>query len=455
MPQNLQTRADMPLVRLALPIYLENLLRTTLSSVDVFMLSSYSPEAVAAVGLVIQFTFFIQLLYFIAASGAGVLISQYLGAGREDKAGEAGLAAAVLSTAFALGMSVVTVAAAGPILSLYALEPTVHRYAFQYLVIYGACSILPAFNIVQATILRSYGYSKDSMYASMTANLVNVVGNSFALYGWFGLPVLGVSGVAASTAVSQAVACAILAVRIRTRREIVLPWRRVLRLPRAMYRKLLSIGVPTAGENLSYNIMQIFQMAIITRFGTAAISAHTYGVTLLRFAFIPTLSVGSATQIKIGYLVGAGRLDDAYRKVFRYYGAGFALSLGLILALNLLKTPAIELFTHDPLIVALTSAVLLISVLRETGRVSNIVIISGLKGAGDVRFPVFAGMAFMWGIGLGGAYLAGVTFGLGLAGVWLAIAADEWLRGIVMAFRWRSGAWRNKSLVESKAAVPA
>ena len=455
MPQNLQTRADMPLVRLALPIYLENLLRTTLSSVDVFMLSSYSPEAVAAVGLVIQFTFFIQLLYFIAASGAGVLISQYLGASREDKAGEAGLAAAVLSTAFALGMSVVTVAAAGPILSLYALEPTVHRYAFQYLVIYGACSILPAFNIVQATILRSYGYSKDSMYASMTANLVNVVGNSFALYGWFGLPVLGVSGVAASTAVSQAVACAILAVRIRTRREIVLPWRRVLRLPRAMYRKLLSIGVPTAGENLSYNIMQIFQMAIITRFGTAAISAHTYGVTLLRFAFIPTLSVGSATQIKIGYLVGAGRLDDAYRKVFRYYGAGFALSLGLILALNLLKTPAIELFTHDPLIVALTSAVLLISVLRETGRVSNIVIISGLKGAGDVRFPVFAGMAFMWGIGLGGAYLAGVTFGLGLAGVWLAIAADEWLRGIVMAFRWRSGAWRNKSLVESKAAVPA
>lgn len=455
MPQNLQPRADMPLMRLAVPIYLENLLRTTLSSVDVFMLSSYSPEAVAAVGLIAQFSFFIQLLYLIAASGAGVLISQYLGAGREDKAGEAGLAAFALSTAFALGLSSATVAAAGPILSLYTLEPVVHRFAFQYLVIYGASSVLPAFNIVQATILRSYGHSKDSMYANMIANLVNVAGNSFALYGWFGLPVLGVPGVAASTVVSQAVACAILAVRIRTRREIALPWRRVFRLPRAMYRKLLAIGVPSAGENLSYNLMQIFQMAIITRFGTAAMSAHTYGVTIIRFAFIPTLSVGSATQIKIGYLVGAGRLDDAYRKVYRYYAAGFALSLGLILALNLLKMPTIEIFTHDPVIVALTSAVLLISILRETGRVSNVVIISGLKGAGDVRFPVFAGMVFMWGIGLGGAYLAGVTFGLGLAGVWLAIAADEWLRGIVMAIRWRSGAWRKKSLVETEAAVPA
>jgi Na+-driven multidrug efflux pump len=83
----------------------------------------------------------------------------------------------------------------------------------------------------------------------------------------------------------------------------------------------------------------------------------------------------------------------------------------------------------------------------EPGRNLNTIITPSLKGAGDVRFPVLAGMCVMWLVGLPTAWLLGVKLGLGLAGIWLGMSLDEWTRGFLMLLRWKSGAWRTKRLV--------
>jgi len=57
----------------------------------------------------------------------------------------------------------------------------------------------------------------------------------------------------------------------------------------------------------------------------------------------------------------------------------------------------------------------------------------------------------MWCLGVGGAWLLGVQLGLGLVGVWIAMASDEWLRGVAMLLRWRSGVWRRLALVDPPA----
>lgn len=71
------------------------------------------------------------------------------------------------------------------------------------------------------------------------------------------------------------------------------------------------------------------------------------------------------------------------------------------------------------------------------------IVISALNAAGDVRFPVYAGLVSMWGISIPLAYLLGIVCQLGIPGIWLAFIADEWLRGAVMILRWRSQKWRN------------
>jgi Na+-driven multidrug efflux pump len=86
-------KTRIPLMKLAWPIFVENMLRTSLMSVDTFMLSRYSEKAVAAMSLVNNFAFFIQLLYMMVGIGASILISQNLGAGRRREAGQAGIGA--------------------------------------------------------------------------------------------------------------------------------------------------------------------------------------------------------------------------------------------------------------------------------------------------------------------------------------------------------------------------
>lgn len=441
------SRIKMPFAALVIPMYLENLLRSLFSSVDVFMVSSYSEKAVAAVGLINQFSFFLILVYMMVGAGASTLISQYLGAGKTREAGDAGIASFVLGTGFAIALSLGTVFGAHGILRLYSLEPEVYKFAWQYLVIYGAGSVFIAFNIVQGTILRAYGYPRDTMWANIIANICNVFGNAIALYGWFGLPVTGVAGVAVSTVVSQIIACIILWFMIRIRKGIVLPWSDIFKIPAEMYRKLLFVGVPAAGENVSYSLMQMVIIGFIAQVGTAALNAHVYTYTILRFVFMPALSVGDAGQLRVGYLVGAKKFDMAEKKVWGFYGLAFALSMTLMVLCYLFRFPIIHIFTKDAATITMVSTLFLISFFRESGRISNIVVIPALKGSGDVFFPVICGLIFMWGIGVVGAWVLGIKMGLGLAGVWIAIAADEWIRGIVIALRWKSGAWKSKALV--------
>lgn len=436
------------LLKLTGPIWVENMLRITIQSVDVFMLSFWSEKAVAAVGFTNQFIFFIQLIYMMVIVGSNILISQNLGAGRRRTAGLAGVGSLVLVGGLALVMSMLSAAVAGPLVGLYSLEAEVHDYAVTFLAIVGGGSIFVAFGMALGGILRSHGHSRLPMYVNIGANLLNIIGNAFFIFGWLGAPKLGVTGVAISTVASQAVACVVMYFLLRSlKREIRMKRSDIRQVPSQIYRKILQVGVPTAGENLSYNIAQIFIMSFIAALGTATMAAYVFAITLLRYVFMTSIAIGNGTQIKVGYWVGAKEHDAAYRKVLRYFAAGFAISFVLVLGLTLCKGLLLPLFTHDAAVIAIATQALLVSLVLEPGRNFNVIIIPALKGAGDVRFPVAMGMVFNWVCGVAGAWFFGIRLGLGLTGIFIGLALDEWIRGMIIFFRWRGGAWRSKALV--------
>jgi MATE family, multidrug efflux pump len=106
---------------------------------------------------------------------------------------------------------------AGLVIDLYRLDPKVARYVRQFLTVYGGCSFFMAINIGQASILRSWGHARDPMLVNGLCLVLTVAGNALCLFGPFGFPVLGVTGVAASTVASQAIACGLSAWMIRRR----------------------------------------------------------------------------------------------------------------------------------------------------------------------------------------------------------------------------------------------
>lgn len=438
----------MSLTSLVIPIFFENLVRTSLMAVDQLMLYAYSEKAAAAMSTVNQLSFFIQLLYSMVAIGTGISISQNVGAGKKAEAGLISSAGFVLVTLFSLFLSISVVFAAPFVLSRFSLEAIVFKHALTYLTIFGAGSIFMAMNIVQAAILRSHGFARDPMYVNIFVLALNIFGNSIALFGLFGLPVFGVAGVAVSTVFSQLVAFFLLAYRIRSKgSDIEFSLKNIFRIPPWAYRSILAVGVPTAGENLSYNIAQIMIVSFIARMGTSSLAAYGLVITLSRYVFISGVSIGQATQIKVGFLVGARRSEEAQRCVYRYFLLGIVISVLAVLLLYFFRSSLIGLFTDDPRITAIAASALLVSLLLEPGRSFNTIITPALKGSGDIRFPVYVGLVFMWLFGVLFAYVFGIVLGLGLVGVWLALSMDEWTRGLIHLFRWKSGAWKAKSLV--------
>ncbi len=169
------------------------------------------------------------------------------------------------------------------------------------------------------------------------------------------------------------------------------------------------------------------------------------------FIYLFSLAIGMGTAIITGRMVGAGRTEEAYKRVWRSLRWGLFLTIAVNIVIILFRVPIIELFTEDREIIALATQILLLSILLESGRTFNLILINSLRAAGDAKFPVYMGLLSMVCMSLPLGYYLAFSLDLGLAGIWLAIAADEWMRGIIMFFRWRSRAWEQKSLVHPSA----
>lgn len=444
-----KNRGALPMVKLTFPIAVEQLFRILVSSVDTMMLSSYSNDAVAAVGLVSQYVFFLNLIFSVISTGCSIVLAQFIGASKSKKElNQIAQASTIMIFLLSAILMLLVFFGFKPLLNCYQLEDTVRAYALKYFIIFGGCCcFFTAFSSLQGAILRSYGYTTEAMIVSFIANLVNVVGNALSLYGWFGLPVFGVAGVAWASGSSMIVSTILLAIFIRRRQDVAFSLKGIFKVPQQVYRLILSVGVPTAGESLSYNISQIVIMAMISTLGTNAMSAQVYTMTIVRFVFIMAMAIGSASQIKTGYFVGAKESDIAYKKIFKYQLVATTFSMVMIIIVNLVKDPVIRIFTNIDEVHALVSRLLIFSAYIEFGRSMNLIYVGALKGSGDVKFPVLYGIASMWGIMVLGSYILGLKCGLGLVGFWLGIGTDETTRGIAMMIRWKSKRWQKHALI--------
>ncbi len=430
----------MSIVTLAWPILVEILLRTALGTSDVFMLSGYSDKAVSAVGVISQLTFFLIIVSTFVSSGTGILIAQYNGAGRDKDSVHVGVASVVLSVIIGVVLSVVAVLIALYFLPFYGLEAQVEQYAREYLLISGVMTFNVTIGVVLTTILRSHGYSRSPMVVNLISGVLNVIGNYIALYQPFGLPVYGVEGVAIATVASQVIGTLML-VMVLTRTSIDLPMLIIRQVPAEIYKKILKIGGMNAGEVLSYNIAQICIVYFVVQMGTASLAAFTYAQNIARFSFAFALAIGQAAQIQTGYYVGKGWVLSILKRVQIYFLVGFVASTLATTVIYLFREDILRVFTDQPEILALAGSLVTGSILLEAGRVFNLIFIAGLKGAGDIKFPVQMGIISMWGLGVLFSYIFGIHLGYGVIGAWMAIAMDEWVRGLIMARRWRSQVW--------------
>jgi Na+-driven multidrug efflux pump len=150
-------------------------------------------------------------------------------------------------------------------------------------------------------------------------------------------------------------------------------------------------------------------------------------------------------------MVGAKDYDAAYKRCLKSLRLAILISFATAMIFALFSEELMGIFTSNSDIIEVGSVLILLTIILEPGRSFNLVVINSLRAAGDVKFPVYMGILSMWGVSVTLSYLLGIHFGLGLAGIWIAFIADEWLRGLLMLWRWKSKVWIRKSFVSSKA----
>lgn len=448
MPQN-SNRGALPMFQLTFPIAMEQFFRVLVSSIDTIMLGNYSLEASSGVSVVSQYIFFLNLIFSVIATGCSIVLSQYIGAQKDKKElNHIAQSSAVMMFIVSLILTFAVIFGTKPILSLYDLEPAVRTAAEDYFIIFGGyCCFFNAFTLLQGAILRSYGHTKEAMITSIVANVVNVLGNALSLYKWFGLPVFGVKGVAWASGISMIVSVFMFIFFMSKRKDVNFTIRGITHVNSNSYKTVLSIGIPTAGESLSYNLSQILIMKWITNLGTNEIASQNFTQTVMRFVFATAIAIGNATQIKAGYLVGSKQSDVAYKKVIKYQFIATGCSAFFVLLANIFKNPIISIFPYEPHVYEYMKILFICCIYVELGRTLNLVYVGALKGAGDIKFPVFYGIFSMWGIMVLGSYIFGIKLGFGLPAFYLCIGTDETTRGIVMLLRWKSKRWKKHALV--------
>ncbi|NBI29932.1 MATE family efflux transporter [Chengkuizengella marina] len=443
-------KKKLSLFHLTWPIFIEFLLYILMGNADTIMLSQYSDNSVAAVGISNQIQNFMILMFGIVVTGTTILVAQNLGANDKKTAFEIGRTSISLNIVIGIGLSLVLFICAPYALKLMKTPPELMAEAKTYLQIISAFLFIQALIMTVSGIIRSHGYTKQTMYSTLTMNVINVIGNYLFIFGPFGIPVLGVTGVAISTVISRSIGLVILVIFLMTKVKQPISFRHLFYFPKEHVKKLIKIGVPSAGEGLFYNTQQLTITAFIAVLGTMFITTRVYVFNLMFLILLFSLAIGQGTQIIVGHRIGAGENEKAYKQVIRSLKIGMFISLLIATAFYFLAKPLLSIFTDNAEIISLGTSLLLITIILEPGRALNLVINNSLRAAGDVKFPVYMGALFMWGLSVPTAYILGIHFGFGLYGIWIGYILDEWIRGLAMLWRWRSRAWEKMALVKTK-----
>ena len=429
---------------LTIPVFIEIALVMMLGAVDTVMLSRYSDNSVAAVGLDNQLISLVFLVYQFFSMGAAILCAQYIGAGLRKRLVQVVGMALVINLMLGLTVSTLLFFYAEQLLHLMGLRPELMDDGLVYLRLTGALSFFQALSLTFSASLRSADKVVYPMVVTGIVNVLNIVGNYALIFGHWGCPQLGVEGAAIATATSRGVSMLLLAA-IHFKVHIPrFPLRYFRPMPWSEIRNLLYIGIPAMSENISYSLSQVVITYFINQISNEALATRTYCYNIIMFVYLFCVSITQGGDILVGHLVGQRRHQAAYVLGNYFFRWSMIITLTGSLLLAIFGRNILSAFTDNPEIITMGMWVFVVDWFLEIGRTSNIFAGSTLRATGDTVYPFVVGIIFQWSVAVGLSYVIGIPLGYGLVGMWIGFAIDENIRGVILVRRWRSGKWKTK-----------
>lgn len=434
------------LKRLIAPMIIEQFLAILVGMSDSIMVATVGEHAVSGVSLVDNI--FVLLIYLFAAlaTGGAVVMGQYLGQNKHEKANRAVNQLILFTALFAICIMIGLYLARNLILHRVfgAIEANVMEASKTYLLIVSASIPFIALYNAGAAVFRTMGNSKVPMHLSMMMNAINVGGNAILIFG-FGM---GVAGAATSTLVSRVIsAVAIIFLLCSPEHLLHLERPFSFKLDFGMLKKIAYIGIPNGLENGMFQLGKIMVLSMITGFGTAAIAANAVSNIIATFQVLPGMSVGMAVITVCSRCVGAGDYEAA-----RYYTRKILKLVHILIIVfsvtTLVALPGImHLYNLSDDAMTFTKQIIwyhgicCMLIWPEAFTLPNT-----LRAASDVKFCMILSIISMWVFRIAFSYIIGVRMGMGVLGVWIAMTIDWAVRAVLFIIRYRGKRWQHKSI---------
>ncbi len=428
---------------LAWPTVLTMLLQTLNSFVDRFFVGHLGKDALAAAGVGGQMMFLLFSVGMSIGVGTTALVARFAGA---QEIGEAKIAAN--QSVWIAGMaSVVCIAIAWPtrglLLRVMGVDSQAAHLADQYLAITILGIPFTFVMLALSSVFRGLGNTVTPLLVSVLANVVHLGGDWLLIFGNWGFPKMGLSGGAVAMTASTIVASlAYMAWLPRTRVAGMMRVRRHLEMEWA--RRILNIGVPALGQNLSRILSMMAFTGVLARTpeATAAVAALTIGLTSEGIAFMPGFGFSVAASTLTGQNLGAQNPRRAEAAAWTALQQGLAVMIVMGIVFYVFAAPFAHLFTHDPQVVRLTVLYLRIAALSEPFLAFGMILTGALNGAGETKGPAWAAVLTMWGVRLPLGILLAHTLHGGTVGAWWAMSVSTMLSGVGAFLLFKYGNWK-------------
>ncbi len=430
--------------QIAMPAGVELALSSLVSMVDLIMVGDLGTSAITAVGLTTQPKFMLMTMVMAMNVGATALVAQARGASNQEQARSFARQALLLNLGLSLLLSVIGLLLSRPLVRFMgASEPKILADATAYLQIQMASFVFFAISSTATALLRGIGNSRTAMYYNSIANLVNIVLNYLLIHGRAGFPRLEVAGASLATAISQMTAC-ILAICFLHKKSCYLHvgFHDDFRPSRQQISQIAAIGLPAALEQFMMRIGTMVFSKAVASLGTLEFAAHQICMNIQSLTMMngQVFSV-SATSL-MGQSLGRKRPDMAQAYTTRCKRAGMTVAILLGILFVLFGAPLAGLYTDDAGCIYLCVQILWIVAFIQPFQSSQFIVSGALRGAGDTGFVARLTFFTVMLLRPGLALLAIHRFSLGLPGAWFAITADQILRSVLIAHRYRSGKWK-------------
>lgn len=432
---------------LIFPLFVEQFLLMFVSIADTFVVSFFGEADVSGVSLLTSFNTVLIFLFTALSSGGAVIISQYIGSDNKRSASRSAGQLLMISAVISTIITILILSFHTQLLKLLfgKIEDDVMAACDTYLIITTVS--LPALAVYDAgaALCRSIGKTNVTMYISIAANVINVVGNCI---GVFALK-LGAAGVAYPSlifriisAVAVTIFCFLKKNKIQYKPGDIFAW------DKDLLKKIMKIALPNGAENGVHQLVKVALSSMVALFGTYQIAANGVAQSIWSLASIMGLAMAPVYTTVIGQCMGARDVNAANFYFKKLNKITFVLSVlwnGFIFAV----TPLIVHFSAiSPEAKSLVIKLVLINNIFNgitypfAGPLGN-----GLRAAGDVKFTMIWSISLTIGARLLFSAIFGMWMHMGVIGVAIGMSIDLVIRGAIFIWRQKSQKWTKFRLI--------